>query len=368
MCKVIMFTNFRKVVDNSEVINWIGNKLLETESDGFGYSIMGKNGAYGEKYIGKNVDFETAIGINKELSKFHSMPFVKKTRETFGKPSLSRGGALFHGRISTNVAGLKNTHPINKHGWSLIHNGVVTDHGPKYEMISDNDTEHLVEHLASKDGIESLTKNLTGYYAAGAFDPKGNMYIFRDNIAWLYCTKVEELESFIFATTAKLLEELCAQFGFERSTIELVKSDCYMVFDKSGEMTSFKRIKSRGYGQAESAWMSKSLSYMGDDMPFKEHYDSITDIEQATSPMFKDDMMMGDYEAYRHEIEKGMDASYQVLDFNNKIVPFDEFKKYDETLQDECTIIRPDGTLLTYEDYYTDKLASDYIQGRSEAY
>ncbi len=365
MCKVIMFTNFRKVADNAELINWTANKLLETETDGFGYSIMGKLGFYGEKYIGKNVDFETSIGINKKQGEFYSMPFVQKTREAFGEPSKCAGGALFHGRISTNKSGLKNTHPINKNGWSLIHNGVVTNHGPEYKMVTDNDTEHLVEHLSSKEGIDAVTKHLTGYYAAGAFDPKGNMHIFRDNIAWLYCVKVEELETYIFATTAKLLEELCEQFGYERSTIELVKTDSYMVFNTKGDMTSFKRIKSRGYGHSEAALMSKSLSYMLDDgdLPFKEHYDSVTGVETGGTTNG-----YSDYEAYRMEVEKAIDHSYQILDWTNRKVSVEDFKKYDITSQDECTIIRPDGTLLTYEDYYTDKLASDYIPSKGDMY
>lgn len=363
MCKIVIFTNFRKVNDNKEVINYIANKLLETETDGFGYTIQGKKGAYGEKYIGKNVDFEVSIGINKPKTEFYSLPFLEKNREVFGVPSKSNGGALFHGRISTNKSGLKNTHPINKHGWSLIHNGVVTDHGPKYTMITDNDTEHVLERLAT-GGIDALTEHLTGYYAVGAFDPKGNLHIVRDNIAWLYCAKIEELDTYLFATTAKLIEGICETFGYERSTIELVKADSYMVFNTTGDLKSFKKIETRGYGHKESSLMSKSLSYMGDDMPFKEHYDNITDMTINDLDM----QQMADYEAYRLEVDNCIDDTYQVLDYSQRRIKIDVFKKLDQTSQDECTIIRPDGTLLTYEDYHTDRLASDYMPSKGDMY
>ena len=59
------------------------------------------------------------------------------------------------------------------------------------------------------------------------------------------------------------------------------------------------------------------------------------------------------------EISGGMDGTYVILDWNQRKISFGEFNALDVDSQDECTIIRPDGTLLTYEDYYTDKLASD---------
>jgi hypothetical protein len=361
-----MFTNFRKVKNNKAVVNWIGNKLLETERDGFGYSIMGNKGFYGEKFIGKNIDFETSVGLNKSSDTFYTLPFVEKVRQTFGIPTKCNGGALFHGRISTNKAGLKNTHPINKHGWSLIHNGVVTNHGPTYKMISDNDTEHLVEHLAT-GGISSLVKNLTGYYAAGAFDPSGNLHIVRDNIAWLYVAKLPDLDTMIFATTATLIEEFCIEFEFERSTIEQVKSDVYMVFNNKGQLESLNPIESRGYDRTEASYMSKSLSYMGDTGLFSEHYESeMGSVVDASTP--KNDDQMNDYESYRTEIEKCMDASYTVYDWNSRTMPVSDFLKLDETSQNECTICRPDGTLLTYEDYHKDRLASEYLPNKSGMY
>lgn len=360
MCKVMMFTNFRKVKNNSVAINWIANRLLKTESDGFGFVIQGKSGAYGERFVG-DTNFETSIKLDSKADdSFYKMPFVTKEREVFGAPSKCNGGALFHGRISTNSLGLRNTHPINKHGWSLIHNGVVTNKGAKYTMLTDNDTEHVVEYLA-KGGIDAVAKNLTGYYAAGAFDPKGNLHIMRDAIAWLYVAKIESLETFVFATVPELIEEFCEEFEYDRSTIEKVKTNSYMIFNTKGEMTDFKRFESRGYGHAEKSKMSKSLAYMGDDIPFSEHYDSV---DQVSKPTGVYDASIGegaleDYEAYRLEIQQCMDHTYSIHDWNGRTMTVDDFKMLDIQSQDECTIARPDGTLLTFEDYHTDRLASD---------
>lgn len=361
MCKVMMFTNFRKVKNNSTAINWIANKLLKTESDGFGYVIQGKSGAYGERYIG-DTKFETSIQLGKTDNSFYKLPFITKQRETFGTASKCNGGALFHGRISTNSLGLRNTHPINKHGWSLIHNGVVSNRGGEYEMDTDNDTEHVVHYLAT-GGIDAVSANLTGYYAAGAFDPKGNLHIIRDAIAWLYVAKVEELESFIFATTPALIEEFCEEFEYDRSTIETIKSDSYMIFNTKGEMTDFKRFKSRGYGHSEKSLMSKSLAYMGDDIPFKEHYDSVHEVNDGTGiyDATGSEQALEDYENYRLEIQQCMDHSYSIHDWNGRKLSYDDFMMLDVESQDECTIARPDGTLLTFEDYHEDRFASEKL-------
>lgn len=357
MCKVAIFTNFRKIENNKEAIEWLGNKLLKTERDGFGCSIMGSKGIYGEKFIGKNSNYETILSLNKKdldenllITKY---PFVEKNRQVFGTPTKANGGALFHGRISTNKGGLKNTHPINKHGWSLIHNGVVSHHGAEYEMLTDNDTEHVLENLV-KGGIESVAENLTGYYAAGAFDPNGNLHIIKDSTAWLYVAKIPEIESLMFATTEEIIAEFCEQFDYERSTIEKVKDNSYMIFNNKGEMTNFKTFTPRGYDYNESRHMDKSLSYMSGSKPdmFKEYYDNITEVENKN---------LSDYESYRMEVDNAMDHTYEIYDWNYRKIRLQEFEQLDVKSQDECYIVRPDGTMLTFEDYNTDRLASDVL-------
>lgn len=356
MCKVAIFTNFRKIENNKEAIEFLGNKLLKTERDGFGCSIMGSKGIYGEKFLGKN-KYETVLALNKKdvddnllIAKY---PFVEKSRQVFGVPGKSQGGALFHGRISTNKGGFKNTHPINKHGWSLIHNGVVSHNGDKYEMTTDNDTEHVLENLV-KGGIDAVAANLTGYYAAGAFDPAGNLHVIKDSTAWLYVAKIPDLETLMFATTEELISEFCEEFSLERSTIEKVKDNSYMIFDSNGNMTSFKNFEPRGYGYSESRYMDKSLSYMSDNKPhlFREHYDNITEVENKE---------LSDYESYRMEVDNAMDHTYEIYDWNYRKIPLQEFEQLDAKSQDECFIVRPDGTLVTFEDYHVDKLASDVL-------
>lgn len=171
MCKVMAFSNFSKFKSMENAVNNALVQVTHEETDGYGYAIQTKSGVFGER------------GLNTENCQFNmnktdlNLPFIQKNTERFGQLDKVIGAAIFHGRTSTNQVNLINTHPINKNGWSLIHNGVVTNHGPKYKMVTSNDTEHLVHYLSEK-GIHELAKNLTGYYAVCAIDPKGQLHVF----------------------------------------------------------------------------------------------------------------------------------------------------------------------------------------------
>jgi predicted glutamine amidotransferase len=365
-----MFTNFRNIENNKEKVEWLGNRLLKSERDGFGFAVNGKSGVYGEKFIGKSQTYETTVfEKDKDQYSMTGLPFINVTRQPIGKFSKANGGAIFHGRTSTNKMGFKNTHPIQKHGWTLIHNGVVTDHGPKYKMITDNDTEHLVERLAT-GGIASLTQHLTGYYAFGAFDPSGNLHIGRDAIAWLYVAKLPELETYVFATTEDLIKEFCEEFTIDRSPIELVKNNVYMVFNTKGEMISCQNIESRGYDTYSRGLASKSLGYQNeymendsrsfamseyDDMAFEKRY-STMEMDLNSEDTDIDEKAIRDYDKYRTEVETSLDHSYVFQAPNGQTISLKEFKALEFEEQDRCTIIRPDGTWLTWKDFDDEKL------------
>jgi len=179
MCKVFIMTNFAKVKKTDRAINTIMKALAVYERDGAGYSILGEKGPFGERALNTS-DFKARFDAIE-----NNAPFTIPMYNRFGTKTKACGGAIFHGRTSTNDKTLLNTHPINKHGWSLIHNGVVTDHGPKYQMITTNDTEHVLENLV-RGGIAEVAKNLTGYYAIGALDPNGNLHVAKDSTANLF--------------------------------------------------------------------------------------------------------------------------------------------------------------------------------------
>lgn len=366
MCRVVMFTNFKKVKNNKAVVEYLGNELLKYEKDGFGYAIQGINGVYGEKFIGKTNEFET-LWFNKTNQAF--MPqekfLINRKNQAFGKQSKANGGALFHGRTSTNKLGFKNTHPIAKHGWTLIHNGVVTDHGPKYPMITDNDTEHLVERLAT-GGIDSLSKNLTGYYAFGAFDPKGQLHIGRDSTARLFMAKIPELETLIFATTQDLIKDFCDTFEYERTIIETVKDDIYMIFDNNGNIVNTHFFESRGWDDYSSGYAKTSLAYLFNNSGYES--DSTTfDKGFKDDPIaYDEDEAKASYYGYLNEIERDLDASYTITDWNGAEITVAEFKALDETSQVQCLVIRPDGTVCDPEDYYNLRFADELSESEKQ--
>src|SRR5271165_6816473 len=119
MCLVLAVTNMKKIA-LSKCLNDIGTTLLKEEEDGFGYAIQGKNGVFGEKTIAKK--FYTRLA-RKHLEV--NLPIVRKKHVSFGTPSELVGPGIFHGRTSTNVISLRDTHPMQIADWHLIHNGVV---------------------------------------------------------------------------------------------------------------------------------------------------------------------------------------------------------------------------------------------------
>src|ERR1035437_4813321 len=130
MCKIIIIPNASKIENFDEFSRFVAESL-SCMSDGYGHAVVGQEGVFGVRTLSpQGYAFDVKVP-----------DFCESNSETFGKVSPIIGAALFHGRISTNVVDLLNTHPIQRDGWSLIHNGVVTHHGEKYTMTTANDSE-----------------------------------------------------------------------------------------------------------------------------------------------------------------------------------------------------------------------------------
>lgn len=341
----MIFTNLKDVSDVAEFIKYNATALQATERDGFGYTIQGSSGLFGERT--ESSKFISDYFVDEKLPK---APWTISSSNTFGTlTDILTGAGMFHGRISTNNRSLINTHPLQKHGWTLIHNGVVTDHGPKYTMITDNDTEHVLERLAT-GGIEAVAKNLSGYYAVGAIDPKGNLHIFKDNIASLYSAWVIDLKSWMFATTEDLIVEFCENFEYEHGPIEKVKDDTYLVF-KANKLKSQSKFNSRGYDKHSAGLATKSL---GREIDIgSEGVISMTgNFDNGVKQRVK---QKTDLEYFFEEVNFA-DESYTILDYWERPIPLDDFKLLADEDKLACTIIRPDGTIVDSNDYFSDKL------------
>jgi predicted glutamine amidotransferase len=354
MCQILILTKTDKVKDKTKLIEISAKQLQETQKDGFGYAIHGKLGVFGERTT--NRSFKSRLGT-KKYPILDSI--IEQTYNDFGVNSNPVGGAIFHGRTSTNLKSLVNTHPISKSGWHLIHNGVVNNLGEKYDKATSNDTEDLI-HYMTTTGIKGIEQNLSGYYAVGALDETGNLHIFKDAIANLHVTMNKTLDCLMFGTTEDLIKTVAKKMKYDIGHIEKVKDNVYMIFNPQGEMIANESISPKGYTALESAYMGRSLGYEADSdlhgypdymgsRNYKSHY--MDDEERSYVDGYADDES-----AYQAEIDS-MDASYTVVDWNGRKLDLDEFRKLDEVTKRDCIVRRADGTIVDCEDYYTERIA-----------
>jgi hypothetical protein len=237
MCKVMIMTNFPNAKGLESMIECTHAHITAHDNDGFGWAALGTKGVFGERSI--EPTYRYRLG---KLAHSVDLPIIKEgLYESFGAKSKIVGPLMFHGRTSTNTVNLLNTHPINVNGWSLIHNGVVTNNGPKYNMMTTNDTEHLV-HYMSNDGIKAIEKYISGYYAFGAIDPNGLLHIVKDDIAPLYVAKVIGFDSYVFSTTIDLIEETFEQVKVKVGPIDIMKDNQHLIFN-GNELVSASSIK-----------------------------------------------------------------------------------------------------------------------------
>jgi hypothetical protein len=366
MCLVLAITNMKKIKLN-QCLNDIGNTLLASEKDGFGYAIQGRDGVFGEKTI--NNRFRTRLNrIN-----FVSLPIVKTKYVSFGKPTELTGPGIFHGRTATNVISLVDTHPMQLEGWHLIHNGVVDDLGPKYDNQTSNDSEDVLRRLLDGVGkpnpMEEIERCLMGYYAFAAIDPEGRLHICRDDIAPLHIAYSAKLETFIIGTTESLVIKASKILDAKIGPIDEIESETYCIFN-GNELIHCQDFKALGYTMHQAALSNKSL---GRELPpgtvsMPTARDEMTETSEADwqgsimefinsekHPDRRSTISETDYYKFKQEIDS-MDASYQVYAPDDRPISLMDFKKMDYVAQEQCTIIRADGTIVDPECYGTPRL------------
>lgn len=328
-------TNLKgQTIEQYQKITHTASKLLgTTERDGFGHATLTDGGIYLQRYVEPK-------DVKPNLHQFRKSFTIPNSNES-GKLAPPKGAAMWHGRISTNDKTLINTHPIVKHGWTLIHNGVVEDSGAKYDMITTNDTEHCLERLVQ--GIGEVEKHITGYYALAAIDPNGKLHIVKDDIARLHCAWVTEAKSYIFATTKDLIVDMCAKMKWTYDTIEAVADNQYLIFDQDGLLVHQQDIKPKGYSSYSASKSKLSLGYEWDDL---DGIRTIGDLDETDEQMFLD------------EVTQYSDMTYSFINKNTgRSITHTAFLELKEIeMIEDYTVVRPDGTVCCPLDYYSDKL------------
>lgn len=327
MCKILAFTNMRKL-DIETTANKLGNILLDLEKDGFGYSVQGEQGQFGEKCIASKFNSRLKFQNNTVL------PFTKKKYESFGTQSKLSGPGIFHGRTSTNDVNLINCHPMRKNGHSLIHNGVVSYLGPEYIKQTTNDSEDVLQLFTQ--GIDKVEQHLTGYYAFANISPDGKLHIVRDRIASLYIAWAPKLETFIIATTDTLIERVAKTLKIKIELIEEISDDIYLVFN-GNELVHQQDIKSQGIqNEFEADNTGRSLGNIID----ASIGGSLNGRWLERDPEDEEAM-----EEFYDEI-RNMDDTYSIFDKNENPVSIERFRRMTTQNKLNCLIIRMDGSIV----------------------
>lgn len=347
MCKVMTLTNSSKIKNLEKFINTVRPLITSRDQDGFGWAAQGSKGIFGEK----TTNVKTPYRLD-SLAYAVKLPIVKRTYEAIGEKSKLSGSLILHGRTSTNVLGLVNTHPIQRDGWTLVHNGVVSNHGPEYTMQSENDTEHLAYWMAN-GGISKVEEHLSGYYAFAAFGPDSRLHVARDSKATLYIAWVSSIESYMVATTESLIKDTCAGMKWSHGPIDAIEDNIYMVFE-GNKLVQHTEIKPRGYDAKEASLMSKSLHYL-DDAPsasLASSFDS-SDYAFRHETLETEDMA----ELFLEEVEQRVDSSYTIYDQNDRQIDFYDFIRMDEVQKLQCSLVRPDGSMISADFYEEPKVS-----------
>lgn len=256
MCKVFGLTNTSKITDHKKITDSILKHVSKEEQDGLGFEFVSEDGTrFGQRSTSPDMRFTMKRPV---------MPpneFTIATSEKIGTyTGKTKGPAIFHSRTSTNEVSLRNTHPLRSSGFSLVHNGVVSDHGPVFERETSNDTEFILNYIKQENGLDLIQKNLTGYYACLVLTPDNKLRIFLDDQAPLWAAYCSKLETWVFSTCPDVIESVWKDIGLldHLPSPYQVKENYAMLWD-GNNLIETATIKPRGYGRAESSLAGLSL-------------------------------------------------------------------------------------------------------------
>jgi hypothetical protein len=333
MCKLLIIRGLNGPVGEFETtLKKIAESMNKTERDGLGItaSIKGKSKIYAKKFLNP---LEASFLVSPVVS-----PFSETTIEE--SYSLSKEDVIediiIHGRTSTNSLGLINTHPLSKNGIHLSHNGVVEDSGPAFEKKTDNDTELLLERYL--DGIESIEKYISGYYAFATLeDNTKNLHIVRDNIAPLYYSKYP-YRGFVvecFATTKELIK-IVNEFA---ENIVPVLDNVSIFYGPDG-------LKTRHFLPKGRTKYSDNLSFLSLGK----------ELGKGDSGLISErDLYEIDSDSFLFEIEQSADDSWTFL-LDGETLSLSDFFELNYSTQLLCTVIRSDGTICSADDMLDGRL------------
>lgn len=256
MCKLFAIANTahlsRKQLD--QLLRRLNLRFQETEEDGFGWALAprGRNpGHHSAHIVERFVSPATFGGLDGGIRIYDSltpeclaavdMPeadYAAALPADF-KPS---GPLIAHGRSATSHISLLNTHPFQKNGWTMAHNGVVEEvRAGFYETDTSCDSEHLLNCFALGEGPREFAARVRGKYAVAALSPENRLHICKNYLATLWAARCTEL-GWVFATDPRDIFSVFNLLKLTRPVPVPVSNNTHIVLDGDGAISSTETI------------------------------------------------------------------------------------------------------------------------------
>lgn len=287
MCKVLIIPTIKDSTRENALafIKEMSSVMSMGNSDGLGYAAVNARGElFGERWLKNKQSFPTLKHVeSKDIvqSVFNSVLMYKDQDKStpdvpagdpaegeynnFGPVDINTMTAItLHTRMATSSRGMQNTHPFVMDDTSLIHNGVIQNVEDFKFTLSTCDSESiLISYLENGVNLDpmktlnALSSSLVGYYVSAVFgrDAEGRriLDLFKAHNSNFYIAWIEELESFVFASSDYNIKNVCETLGFTHREPRQVQDGnfirLYPNTDMLPDLISFKEgARSASYG------------------------------------------------------------------------------------------------------------------------
>ena len=224
MCKILAITNLNNIEVDFKLLSAIKTTVCLANQDGFGYTVQGGSGKWGERYTDPR-DFTRQEMLHDSDKLDHDFLYPLVDYDYFGGENYSKIGnesLIAHGRTATSQVYLQACHPFTAYdnSQSFVHNGIIRNDESdfNFDLTTQNDSE-LLANIFWNNGIDYVGDHVTGYYAFMNINSQGVIEVARDNKATLHMAYIKTIESYIICTKAEMISTMARLMGWEISTI-----------------------------------------------------------------------------------------------------------------------------------------------------
>lgn len=189
----------------AQVLLFINQRFRATQKDGFGFAAW--DPVKKVPLIEKHVDPEEFTGPGEFPASINDAGwlgshayFSDYASSALWSEHTAGGPLIAHGRTSTGDICIENTHPFNKRGFTLAHNGIVDWDGPAMPLDTTCDSEHLLNCYAHGNGAAHYSNFISGWFATLCITPDGLLKVAKCDATPLYFAWSRVWETYVFAT------------------------------------------------------------------------------------------------------------------------------------------------------------------------